>query len=83
MKRPYRLLAALPAIGILGGVPFANRVHEHVFGLPFLLAWILAWVPVTSALPALIGALDHRRDRGEAVRRAAARRADPAAPDGR
>src|SRR5260221_631904 len=37
--RAYHLLAALPSIGLLGGVPFANRVHSLVLGLPFLLLW--------------------------------------------
>jgi hypothetical protein len=61
-SRAYRWLAALPAIGILGGVPFANHVHRYVLGLPFLLVWIVAWVITTSILMAVIGALDRRRD---------------------
>ena len=39
--RAYRWLAAIPAVGIIVGVPIANRIHLYVFGLPFLLAWIL------------------------------------------
>jgi hypothetical protein len=54
----YRWLAALPALLILFGVPFANRVHRMVLGLPFLLFWIVCCVVLTSAVMALVGALD-------------------------
>jgi hypothetical protein len=60
MRRPplYRWLAALPALLILVGVPFANRVHRLVLGLPFLLFWIVCCVVLTSAVMALVGSLD-------------------------
>ena len=69
--RPHHWLAALPAAAITIGVPFANRVHAYVIGLPFLLFWMLACVLLTSAVMAIVGALD-RRD--------AARALPPAAP---
>lgn len=59
--RRYHCLAALPTIGLLAGVPFANRVEPYVLGLPFLLFWIVAWVVATSAIMWLIWALDHAR----------------------
>ncbi len=58
--RVYHWLAALPAVCMLGGVPFANRVQPYVLGLPFLLFWILLWVVVTSGVMGLIYALDGR-----------------------
>jgi hypothetical protein len=64
--RAYRWLAAIPAVGIIVGVPIANRVQLYVFGLPLLLAWILACVLLTSGLMALIEGLDRRRDAEEA-----------------
>ena len=57
----YRWLAALPALLILVGVPFANRVHRLVLGLPFLLFWIVCCVVLTSAVMALVGSLDAKR----------------------
>ena len=54
----YRRLALLPTIGLLGGVPFANRVHPFVLGLPFLLFYVVAWVVATSALVGVVWALD-------------------------
>jgi hypothetical protein len=59
--RAYHLLAAVPAIGMLGGVPFANRVPGLVLGMPFLLLWILGWVIATSGCMALLYGLDRRR----------------------
>ncbi len=56
--RAYHLLAALPALCMLGGVPWANRVEPFVLGLPFLLFWILRWVVVTSGVMGLSYALD-------------------------
>ena len=63
--RPHRWLAVLPALGIFAGVPIANRVHIYVAGLPFLLAWIIGCVLLTSLLMAVIGALDRRADARE------------------
>jgi hypothetical protein len=59
--RPYHWLALLPAVGLLGALPAANRVRPFVLGLPFLLAWIVGWVLLTSAIMALILVLDQRR----------------------
>jgi hypothetical protein len=58
--RPYHVMALLPAVGLLGGVTFANRVEPYVLGLPFLLFWVVLWVVSTSGIMALITALDSR-----------------------
>ena len=70
---PYRWLAALPGILILVGVPFANRLHPTVLGLPFLLFWIVGCVVLTSLIMALIRWLDDAR---------ASRSEMPASPGG-
>ncbi|MDR0458044.1 MAG: DUF3311 domain-containing protein [Burkholderiaceae bacterium] len=54
----YRLLAALPFIGILLGIVFVNRVEPIVLGMPFALAWIVLWVVLTSVIMAIIYWLD-------------------------
>ncbi|MFA6165124.1 MAG: DUF3311 domain-containing protein [Gemmatimonadaceae bacterium] len=56
--RRYHLLALLPAVGMLGGLPFANRVYPLVFGLPFLMAWLVGWVVATAGIMAWILRLD-------------------------
>ena len=76
----HRWLAALPALLILVGVPFANRVHGLVLGLPFLLFWIVCCVVLTSGVMALVGSLDAKRAAeagADAERRARAMDSDP------
>lgn len=67
-----RLLAALPFIGILLGVPFVNRVEPLVLGMPFVLGWIVAWVVLSSIIMAIVYRLDasnrHVAADGEEVR---------------
>ncbi|MDE1181730.1 DUF3311 domain-containing protein [Paraburkholderia sp.] len=53
-----RILAALPFIGILLGVPFVNRVEPLILGMPFVLAWIVLWVVLGSVLMAIVYRLD-------------------------
>jgi hypothetical protein len=60
--RAHHALALLPTLGLLGGIPFANRVEPYVLGLPFFLFWIVAWVVATSAIMGLVWTLD-RGDR--------------------
>ncbi|MFT0172929.1 DUF3311 domain-containing protein [Paraburkholderia mimosarum] len=53
-----RLLAALPFIGILLGVPFVNRTEPLVLGMPLVLAWIVMWVVLAAAIMAIVYRLD-------------------------
>lgn len=53
-----RVLAALPFIGVLLGIPFVNRVEPLVLGMPFVLAWIVMWVVLSSIIMAVIYLLD-------------------------
>ena len=60
------LLAALPFLGILGGIVFANRVEPFVWGMPFILFWIVMWVVLTSVIMAIIYNLDPTNKEDEA-----------------
>ena len=40
-------VATVPALVLVAGLPFVNRIEPVVFGLPFLLCWIVGWVLVT------------------------------------
>ena len=62
--RLLNLLALLPFIALLVGVFFVNRVEPFVAGMPLLLAWIVLWILLTSAIMALIYAFDPA-NRGE------------------
>ncbi|BDG37614.1 DUF3311 domain-containing protein [Saccharococcus caldoxylosilyticus] len=53
-----RWLMVLPFLGILGGIPFANKVTPYVLGMPFILFWIVAWVILTSAIMAVVYRFD-------------------------
>lgn len=60
------VLAALPFFGILAGIPFANRVTPYVFGMPFILAFVVIWAVLTSVLMAAVYKLDKENKAGEA-----------------
>ncbi|HYK53431.1 MAG TPA: DUF3311 domain-containing protein [Candidatus Eremiobacteraceae bacterium] len=52
MPRRTRLslaVAAIPVIAMTFAMPFVNRDEPHVIGLPFVFAWIIAWIVVTPA----------------------------------
>ena len=57
-------LAALPFLGILVGMFFANTVEPYVLGLPFAMFWVVAWVLVAAVLMAIVYRLDER-ERGD------------------
>jgi len=56
--KAVRWLAVLPFVGILLGTPFVNQVEPLVLGMPFVLAWIVAWLVVGAGLTAIVYALD-------------------------
>ena len=45
---------------MLIGIPFVNRATPHVFGLPPLMAWMIAWVLLTSIIMGAIYVIDRR-----------------------
>ena len=63
--KPVYWLAVLPFLGLLGGIPFANRVTPFVLGLPFILFWIVLWVVLTSLIMWVIYSTDPRNRAGE------------------
>lgn len=63
MTRLSVLLATIPVLALTVGVPFANRLEPRVFGLPFLLVYIVTWILLTPAFLAIVYALDRARAR--------------------
>ncbi len=63
LERPYRLLALVPAVAIIGAPLFANRIDPRVAGMPFLLAWIVGWIIMTSIIMTVIRVLDERHEK--------------------
>ena len=41
--------AAIPVLALTVGVALADRLEPRILGLPFVLAWIVAWVLLTPA----------------------------------
>jgi len=54
----FRIMAALPFIGILIGIPFVNQVEPLVLGMPFVLAWIVIWIVLSAVIMGIIYRLD-------------------------
>lgn len=51
VKKPSRLallLGLLPFIGMCFSVALWDRIYPTILGLPFNLAWLLAWIVLTS-----------------------------------
>jgi Protein of unknown function (DUF3311) len=60
------VLAAIPFVGVLIGMFFANSVEPYVLGLPFAMFWVVMWVVLAAVLMAIVYRLDAReRERGE------------------
>jgi len=58
--RRHHLLGLIPACALVGAPWLANRLEPRVLGMPFLLAWIVAWVAMTSVFMLVISRLDRR-----------------------
>ena len=56
--KPQHVLAAVPFVGILAGIFFANRAEPFVLGLPFALFWITLWVVLTAVIMGVVYRLD-------------------------
>jgi hypothetical protein len=54
------LLAAIPFAALTVGVPLVNRIEPRIAGLPFVLAWIVAWVFLTPAFLWAVGRVERR-----------------------
>lgn len=46
--------------------PFANKVTPYLFGMPFILAYVVIWALLTSVLMAIVYVLDKENKREEA-----------------
>ena len=60
-----RWLAVLPFLGLIIGPFFVNHATPFVAGVPFLLAWIVVWILITSLILAFIYAANPANREGE------------------
>jgi hypothetical protein len=54
-------LAVIPFIGMCAGPVIHNSATPFILGMPFILAWMVAWVFLTSLVMAVIYCLDPAR----------------------
>ncbi len=59
-QRLRLLLAAIPITALTLAVPFVNRLEPRIFGLPFVLAWIMTWVALAPLFVWGIGRVERR-----------------------
>jgi hypothetical protein len=50
----------MPAVMLSVGVPLVNRVEPRIFGLPFVMAWIILWTLLTPLCLSLVDRLRQR-----------------------
>jgi hypothetical protein len=55
------VLALIPFGGMCFSVPLWDRVAPRVFGLPFNMFWLLAWLAVTTGLMSLVYRIEKKR----------------------
>ena len=53
-------LALVPVLALTLGIPFANRVEPRIAGMPFLLAYIAAWIVLAPAFMFAVYRTEHR-----------------------
>lgn len=53
-------LAATPIAALSVAVPLVNHVEPRIFGLPFVLCWIMAWIFLAPAFLWAVGRLERR-----------------------
>jgi hypothetical protein len=58
------LIGLVPFVAICLSVPLFDRIHPIVFGLPFNLFWIIAWMLVTPVLMWRAYRRESRRESG-------------------
>lgn len=54
------LLAAIPFAALTVAIPLVNHIEPRIFGMPFLLGWILAWILAAPGFLWLAGKLEPR-----------------------
>jgi hypothetical protein len=64
MRRPSAgalVLGLIPFLGMCFSVPLWDRIYPMVFGLPFNLFWLIAWIVLSSGCMAAANKVEERR----------------------
>ncbi|QRG70315.1 DUF3311 domain-containing protein [Brevibacillus choshinensis] len=65
MKIKLIALSFVPFIGMLGFLPWVNKVEPFVLGMPFLFFWFVLWVALTSGVLAILYKFDPATREGD------------------
>ena len=65
------VLAIIPFLGMCFSVPLWDRLYPLVIGIPFNMAWLIAWIPLTSLC---LWGVYHLRTASESVHTSATER---------
>ena len=57
------VLGLIPFVGMCFSVPLWDRVTPMIFGLPFNLFWLIAWIAISSLCVAVANSIEEKRDR--------------------
>ena len=63
------LLGAVPFLMLVLALPWVNRIHPLILGIPFILIWILFWILLTPLLLFAADRLETKRDKTGGVDR--------------
>lgn len=58
LMKSIKLLLWIPFIGMLGFLPYANKIEPYVLGMPFLLFWIAFWMVLASIILTIVYKFD-------------------------
>ncbi|MFD4704743.1 DUF3311 domain-containing protein [Gottfriedia sp. NPDC058432] len=58
VRNYFKLLLIFPFIGMCVLLPLANRIEPFIFGVPFLLFWIVLWMILSSVILFIVYKLD-------------------------
>ncbi|MEP6778964.1 MAG: DUF3311 domain-containing protein [Gemmatimonadaceae bacterium] len=58
----HHWIAIVPVIALVFSPYFANRIEPRIFGMPFLLGWIVIWVVLTSVVMGIILRIDRKQN---------------------
>jgi hypothetical protein len=57
------VLGFIPFVGMCFSVPIWDRVDPMIFGLPFNLAWLMAWIVISTLCMAAAYRVESARDK--------------------
>lgn len=64
VRKPSGVAVAIglvPFLGMCFSVPLWDRTTPAIFGLPFNLVWLIAWIVISSGCMALVNRIEQRR----------------------